>query len=206
MKNNSKNLKFKKFAPILLISGFIGVSTISYMTGYKDSSRYQKKENITIFNDKLNEYNENIERITNEINALKKEKNQLLNEKEFDVKDLIVAEVSNDNKNELHILYPDMSSNYSKYISISDELIMDYSCAFSDQGYDISNIPIYVEFDNKLMLSNNMYMVSSLPLTSYLSSDEIEDIMKNKGIIKYDKLISILDNLNNSDNKVISYK
>ncbi len=202
MKKNNKNLKFRKFTPILLISGFIGVSTISYMTGYRDSSRYQKKENVMIFNDRLNEYNENIERITNEINALKKEKNQLLKEKEFDIKDLIVAEVSNGKKNKLHILYPDMSSNHSKYISISDELIIDYSYA----NYDINNIPIYVEFDNKLMLSNNKYIVSSLPLTSYLSSDEIKDIMKNKGIIKYDKLISILDNLNNSDNKVVSYK
>ena len=177
------NIKFNKKLINKIIAGGLSLTLIAGGVGYtlgRSSSKNSNSKNNNINNEKvinkyLKEYTTKRSKLEQEIEELSKQKKELENSETFDLDDLIVTELTFNNKSNLFILYTFSSPIYQEYNN-------EFSAWF-DKKEDTAPFPEYAHFDK------------GEPLASYLTEDELDEIGRNNGKVTTQELDKILKNI-----------
>lgn len=178
------NIKFNKKLMNKIIAGGLSLTLIAGGVGYKlgrSSSKNSNSKNNNINNEKvidkyLKEYTTKRSKLEQEIEELSKQKEELENSETFNLYDLIVTELTFNNKSNLFILKRSFSND------IYNEYHNEFSAWF-DKKEDTAPFPEFAHFDK------------GEPLASYLTEDELDEIGRNNGEITTQELDKILKNI-----------
>ena len=178
------NIKFNKKLMNKIIAGGLSLTLIAGGVGYtlgRSSSKNSNSKNNNINNEKvidkyLKEYTTKRSKLEQEIEELSKQKEELENSETFNLYDLIVTELTFNNKSNLFILKRSFSND------IYNEYHNEFSAWF-DKEEDTAPFPEFAHFDK------------GEPLASYLTEDELDEIGKNNGEITTQELDKILKNI-----------
>lgn len=183
------NIKFNKKLMNKIIAGGLSLTLIAGGVGYtlgRSSSKNSNSKNNNINNEKvidkyLKEYTTKRSKLEQEIEELSKQKKELENSETFDLDDLIVAELTFNNKSNLFIL----DGN-----TINANLYQEYHhnfYAWFDENYDYHepdyHNPDFIQFNK------------GESLIGYLTDGELDEIGKNNGEITTQELDKILKNI-----------
>lgn len=178
------NIKFNKKLMNKIIAGGLSLTLIAGGVGYtlgRSSSKNSNSKNNNINNEKvidkyLKEYTTKRSKLEQEIEELSKQKEELENSETFNLYDLIVTELTFNNKSNLFILKRSFSND------IYNEYHNEFSAWF-DKKEDTAPFPEFAHFDK------------GEPLASYLTEDELDEIGRNNGEITTQELDKILKNI-----------
>lgn len=167
-----------------IIAGGLSLTLIAGGVGYtlgRSSSKNSNSKNNNINNEKvidkyLKEYTTKRSKLEQEIEELSKQKEELENSETFNLYDLIVTELTFNNKSNLFILKRSFSND------IYNEYHNEFSAWF-DKKEDTAPFPEFAHFDK------------GEPLASYLTEDELDEIGRNNGEITTQELDKILKNI-----------
>ncbi len=178
------NIKFNKKLMNKIIAGGLSLTLIAGGVGYtlgRSSSKNSNSKNNNINNEKvidkyLKEYTTKRSKLEQEIEELSKQKEELENSETFNLYDLIVTELTFNNKSNLFILKRSFSND------IYNEYHNEFSAWF-DKKEDTAPFPEFAHFDK------------GEPLASYLTEDELDEIGRNNGEITTQELDKIIKNI-----------
>lgn len=178
------NIKFNKKLMNKIIAGGLSLTLIAGGVGYtlgRSSSKNSNSKNNNINNEKvidkyLKEYTTKRSKLEQEIEELSKQKKELENSETFNLYDLIVTELTFNNKSNFFILKRSFSND------IYNEYHNEFSAWF-DKKEDTAPFPEFAHFDK------------GEPLASYLTEDELDEIGRNNGEITTQELDKILKNI-----------
>lgn len=178
------NIKFNKKLMNKIIAGGLSLTLIAGGVGYtlgRSSSKNSNSKNNNINNEKvinkyLKEYTTKRSKLEQEIEELSKQKEELENSETFNLYDLIVTELTFNNKSNFFILKRSFSND------IYNEYHNEFSAWF-DKKEDTAPFPEFAHFDK------------GEPLASYLTEDELDEIGRNNGEITTQELDKILKNI-----------
>lgn len=178
------NIKFNKKLMNKIIAGGLSLTLIAGGVGYtlgRSISKNSNSKNNNINNEKvinkyLKEYTTKRSKLEQEIEELSKQKEELENSETFNLYDLIVTELTFNNKSNLFILKRSFSND------IYNEYHNEFSAWF-DKEEDTAPFPEFAHFDK------------GEPLASYLTEDELDEIGRNNGEITTQELDKILKNI-----------
>ena len=202
MEEERKNRRFKLrfMTPILL-----GACLVAGYYAGKHNTNTANNSNTILYNEYLSEYITDKSDLSKEVNDLLKQKKELQKSSvetadEYNVNELLFAEISHNDKKDICILCPASSGKPGWYYELDEKFEADYSSVYR-QNLSTESIALYM-FNDKgdRMMLGNTYISFSSPLISYLSKKELEIVAKNNGKVSYEFLKDFLEDTRNSYN------
>lgn len=173
-----KNKNYKhSILGLMILSSLIGGTTGCL-------KKYDNNEVDAAVRDALEKYEERRNELQDEIDELKKQREQLVNERTFHLNDLIVGEiVENDGSKELYIF--DTSSNTGIFNEIHDDFNAWFNLHDKNDEHDHMVCASYY----------HIYQENISLLALLLNDDELEEIRNNDGKLKTSQADKILERI-----------